>query len=790
MVRNKMIFNGQSIVLTWLTSYIVVLLLPIAIGFLLYFESSRTLKEEIHQANDSLLKQIREIMDNQFKMMEQLNFEMTWGVRMQELLYSNKYEAFPKEYVYDVYQIAQDLKLFKNSYPLIDSFYVYFNANDSVILPGTVRTGTFAYETLHQSDAFSFVSWSSIIGRSNFKGFIPMYRINDDNKSQKTVAYISTYPLERDKPVATNVLMIDESRILGVIQNMEIFNKGHVLILNENNQILAASSDLALPDDFPYGQLQDDANLYYSDPNGEKYEVSYIQSPRSKLKYVSMIPSSHYWKKAEHVRKLTYVSMAVSLLGGCILTMFFLRRNYHPVRRLVEAFSKKTAFPARKRYNEFHFIQEAVDSTLSEVDNMKLKMEQQRHIIRSNFIVKLLRGKLDSQVPIDEALTTFHMRFDTNDYAVMLFVVEDSRNFFERIEGMQEGDKWRLMHFIIMNVVEELVSRKYRGYAAEIDDTIACLVNVRQEAGHDAKSELLWIAQEALSFLAATYEIRLTISISRIHEQISRVSTAFIEALDTMEYKLVMGRQEILAFDDLQTEQACDTDNGYYYPLQLEQQLMSAVKLGELENAKSILVDIMANNLERPGISAAMAKCLMLDLVSTMMKTVSEAGDMQESFFIRNPKLLDRLIVSKTIQDMQQQLHEILHHVCEYTWARRQQNMDQSRQRALQKLVEEVTAYIENNYNNPNLNVTMIGNHFDRKATYLSKLFKDYAGEGLLDTINKVRIEKSKQLMMQRDQSVGDAASCVGFNDINAFIRVFKKMEGITPGRYKELAQK
>jgi two-component system response regulator YesN len=34
---------------------------------------------------------------------------------------------------------------------------------------------------------------------------------------------------------------------------------------------------------------------------------------------------------------------------------------------------------------------------------------------------------------------------------------------------------------------------------------------------------------------------------------------------------------------------------------------------------------------------------------------------------------------------------------------------------------------------------------------------------------------------------VGEAAACVGFNDVNAFIRIFKKVEGITPGKYKEM---
>ncbi|NOU88627.1 helix-turn-helix domain-containing protein [Paenibacillus sp. LMG 31460] len=789
-MRNKIFFNGQSIVLTWMISYIVILLLPVAIGLLLYVESSKTLKEEIQQANDSLLKQVREIMDNQFKTMEQLNFEITWNVSVQELLYSNKYEAFPKEYRYDAYQIARILSMYKTSYPLIDSFYIYLNKDQSAILPTTVRTNSFAYETLHMSDAFSFSSWQAIVTRSNFKGFIPMYRIGDDNKLQKTVAYISTYPEEHNKPLATNVIMVDQSRIIGAIQNMEIFNKGHVLILNNENQILASNSADSLPADFPFDKLESSSNFYYTDSNAEKYEVFNIQSPLSKLKYVSMMPSTVYWKKAAHIRNLTYTSMAISLLGGGILTYVFLRRNYNPVRRLVHAFSKKQTLQSSKRYNEFHFLQEAVDSTLIEIANFKSKMEQQRHIVRSHFIEKLLKGKLDSQIPIDEALTTFEMKLDRQDFAVMLFVVDKSEPFFERINHTPEEDKWKLLQFIIMNVVEDLISERHRGYAAEIDDTLACLVNLTMEDGNSSKLELLRIADKAQTFLSSTYDINLTISISSIHEHLANVPQAFLEALDSMAFKLVMGGPEILSYDDLQTSTICESNTGYYYPAQIEQQFMYAVKLGELEEAQMILTDIMNKNFDNPGISVSLTKCLMLNLVTTMMKSISETGDIQESFFIRNPKLLDRLLCSKTVHDMQLQLSDMLEQVCAYTSAKRQHTISLTRQKALEQLVNEVTDYIEHNYTDANLNVTMIGSHFNRKATYLSKLFKDYVGEGLLDRINKVRIEKSKQLLGRQEQSVGDAAYGVGFNDINAFIRVFKKVEGITPGKYKELIEK
>ncbi|ASA19840.1 helix-turn-helix domain-containing protein [Paenibacillus donghaensis] len=60
-------------------------------------------------------------------------------------------------------------------------------------------------------------------------------------------------------------------------------------------------------------------------------------------------------------------------------------------------------------------------------------------------------------------------------------------------------------------------------------------------------------------------------------------------------------------------------------------------------------------------------------------------------------------------------------------------------------------------------------------------------GEGLLDTINKKRIDGSKQLMTEKRLAVNEAAEKSGFNDVGTFIRTFKKIEGITPGKYKEI---
>lgn len=778
LVFKELLTRRRSIWQTWLLSYLTILLLPILLSIFVYIASNRTLENEIHQANNALLNQVRESMDNSFQTMERLNIELTWNVEMQSLLYSNKYLKSPNDYNYDLYKISQDMKLYKTAYSQVDYFYTYLANTNMVILPSMVREGGFTYNLLHESPDFTAADWKNIVTRPDFKGFLPVNRINEDRKPNKAVAYVSTYPTTNGEAVATNVIMIDQSRILGSIQNVELFNKGHVLILNERNEPLVTNSGVVLTEDFPYKQMSESSGFFYYEHGGEKFEVWYMQSSRSGLKYISMIPSRLYWEKAQYVRNLTFLSILISLIGGGLLTTFFLRRNYNPVRRLVQSFSGKSPIRMGEGVNEFRFIQQAIDNTLSQ-------MEQQRHLLRSHFIARLLKGRLDSQIPITESLAAFQMRFDSKRFAVLLFHVEPTGLFYERIEGMDPEEKRKLLSFIVTNVVEEFAAERNRGYVAEVNETLVCLVNLSGEDDEASRADLYHIAQASQQFLMKHYHLHLTVAISAIHTTYAGITRAYSDALDALEYKLVMGSNEILSYEDIHRK-TNDAEVGYYYPLQVEQQLINFVKTGDYERAKLTLDEIIAHNFQRSPVSVAFARCLMLNLVSTLIKTISEIGNLQESFLVQNPKRIAKLTACETIHDMQIQMSELLKQVCDYTAAKRLQNLQQSRKHALDERMVRVTEYIEANYKDPNLNISTIGNEFELKATYLSKMFKDYTGEGLLDYINKTRIEKAKQLIAERGKNIGDVADCVGFNDVNAFIRTFKKYEGITPGKFKE----
>lgn len=76
-----------------------------------------------------------------------------------------------------------------------------------------------------------------------------------------------------------------------------------------------------------------------------------------------------------------------------------------------------------------------------------------------------------------------------------------------------------------------------------------------------------------------------------------------------------------------------------------------------------------------------------------------------------------------------------------------------------------------------------------RKA-YLSrnvffKWFKEQFGISPVEYINASRIRLAKELLADARNDIQSVSAQCGFSDVNYFIRVFRKLEGITPGSYQ-----
>lgn len=774
----------KSIIFTWLISYSTVLFVPILISLIVYSQSSGALRSEIHRANDSMLKQVRYTIDNQIDLMKRLNMELTWNAKLQTLMYSSMPDGSAQ---FSAYELVKDFRMYQTSYASIDEFYVTWEREASVLRPGNVRDMKTAFNTLHQTGKMTYEQWLAVIGGSEHNQFMVLPHL-DSAQPNTSIAYITRLPKDLNgKETGTVVVMADTVRFQAAIESISGFSGGQVLILNRNNEVLLSNLPVQADEKHILERIKGGGQTMSASAKDGSSELFYLKSAVSDLKYALVIPSSIYWEKAEYVRQFTYISILISIMSAGVLTWFFMRRNYSPIQQLVQSLSDKNAYEERTDWNELSFIQRAISTARSEKENIALQLQIHQNVLRSNMLNRLMKGKLDSPIPYEEAFKSFNMKLLSNEFAVILFVVENDGSLAENMPGIDINETRKLIHFIITNVVEELAGQhRHAGYVAEVDDMMVCLVNLAEPDDGRYKDELRMIAGEAQRFLMR-YQMDLTVSIGGKHANLSGIAAAYQEAVDAMEYKMVLGKKGIITYDDIRIDPADHLQFGYYYPLQAEQQMINLIKAGDFEHASAFMKEITDRNFNKPIMSLTLARCLIFDLVGTMVKAINELGDGDSSVLGGNPLWMDQIIACDTIQEMQDELQALLREVCAFAAARLETNVTHERAESLRELTARVAHHIEDHYQDSNLNVNMIGERFDLKGSYLSKLFKTQTGEGLLDYIHKYRIKQAKWMMKSRQESISDISRLVGYNDAATFIRVFKKYEGITPGKYKEI---
>ncbi len=103
-------------------------------------------------------------------------------------------------------------------------------------------------------------------------------------------------------------------------------------------------------------------------------------------------------------------------------------------------------------------------------------------------------------------------------------------------------------------------------------------------------------------------------------------------------------------------------------------------------------------------------------------------------------------------------------------------------------LRERLLRYIQDNYHVPDLSLDTIADEFGLNPKYVSRFFKEQTGTNYHDHLNKIRDGKSKELLVRDEKlKVQEISRMVGFYNVDTFITVFKRYEGVTPNTFRKM---
>lgn len=99
--------------------------------------------------------------------------------------------------------------------------------------------------------------------------------------------------------------------------------------------------------------------------------------------------------------------------------------------------------------------------------------------------------------------------------------------------------------------------------------------------------------------------------------------------------------------------------------------------------------------------------------------------------------------------------------------------------------IESILKFINQEYANE-ITLIDICKKFNYSLSYMSKKFKKEAGISFVEFLQKTRIEQSMRLLAHTQKSVCEVAQTVGYCDIKAYYKAFRKIAGTTPANFRK----
>ncbi len=326
----------------------------------------------------------------------------------------------------------------------------------------------------------------------------------------------------------------------------------------------------------------------------------------------------------------------------------------------------------------------------------------------------------------------------------------------------------------ISTVVADMLAEFGQPFFFSISGTVACLLNISVPPNGDDCIETDVLRQQICQALQ-THTLMLQQDMGLSHIALSTVSD--MDAGPRLLYRSACSASEHRkSCDSICTAQAePTTPQTQRQPYVLEQIFWQRIAQRRFFEAASALDQILESSTMPAGSFQRCRAAVFSRMELVMDSALENAPDglIQSGLF---QDLLRKLSQTTTYLQMRDAAYDFLATLEDQLFT-----SANSRNRKM----PQIERYIQDNVSNPALCASFIAERFRISPSYLSRIFKADMGIGLVDYIHRLRIDRTKTALVNTDDTIDKIAASVGFSNRWVFMRVFKQLEGTTPGAYR-----
>lgn len=735
--RNRLVF-------AYLPVFILVIIVLLWIFFVTMSELS---KQQALKANEIYAENTMQYIDSKLRTVEQ--YIVQTFLDDQSLIDFYSTSPLSKNRYLNDRDLYKKLILLRDSFSEIDSVYLY-RARDQIVLSDTSMMGL---DQFSNSQYLNHLIAAPPANRWN----IGRDYIDSSDLTTPVVSLVMRMPL----PLGTEGVLVANIKLQTLstlVSNVARSKFSYLHLLDANGEYIIGDNTV----DGGVSANQEDFTVMKSDYTGWTIRSGFVDG--IVFRFLSNLNA--FWM----------VIGIITVLGGGLWIVYVSRQNYKPIESLLERLSsvplQRPHILGQVKNDEFKIIDNLLDHLLEQFGKYRIENDENFSYRRRYLFEELLAGtQLRQEDEWEKELSRFGFQETYNQYRVAIIEIDKYSSFTATYNNKDQY----LIKFIIDNVIQELNQDAGILICPEwIEKHRLCVVCqlpnetvVDDPFGEIMRKTVDWIQKNA----AITITCGLGTKVSGIH----KVSSSYEEALEALSYKTTFGVSSVIEFKDINNKSGEEIFRSVPYI----RELVHSYRIGEAEwerHYNALFIEIRIQLFSREQVVNLM-NYLLFHFYKEMSGLSAEYLECWREYAM-NP-INEWIVTFDSVDELEKELHGILEDA--------RQRLDNLRvQRSQHELIDQVKAYIESEFNNPDFSLVMLSDRFKLTPNYLSRLFKEEFGEKFIDYLASLRIEQAKCLLVTTSEAIQEISGRVGYTHTFSFIRVFKKLVGRTPGDYRK----
>lgn len=212
------------------------------------------------------------------------------------------------------------------------------------------------------------------------------------------------------------------------------------------------------------------------------------------------------------------------------------------------------------------------------------------------------------------------------------------------------------------------------------------------------------------------------------------------------------------------------------YPIEKERQLQEYIRTGDKEAAQKMLNELLVWLYASSNSDLDQMKSCIREMLVLMNRAAIDGGADIDEIFSLCCRCEGELHSIQKIDDINRWLGMILHQFIGFVFdfgSIKHQN-----------IILQTTNYIKEHLTK-RISLDQAAAQVYLSKSYFCRIIKNELGSTFTEYVNQLRIDRSKTLLYKSELSIAEISALVGFEDQSYFTRIFRRLTGISPQKYR-----